>query len=100
MSRREFPKSVKVAAWERCGGHCEECDKQIANGAEYDHDREDYFDGSNTLENCRVLCIKCHKRKTKQRRPAVDKTRRILEKQAGLRSKRPFPQRVDPWGRK
>lgn len=86
MSRKEFSAKTKLAAWERAGHHCEECLVLIrpGNGPEYDHIIEDYYDGGNSLDNCKVLCIGCHKAKTKQRAPVLAKSRRLLKKQAGI----------------
>lgn len=93
--RREFSKKVKLAAWQRASGHCEEpsCGVKIilGNGPEYDHALEDYLSGEPTLENCVVLCLRCHKAKTKARRPEIDRTRAQFEKRIGLRkSSRPM----------
>lgn len=93
--RQEFPKSVKLAAWKRCGGICEcGCNQKIIGGmVEYDHILEDYLGGQPTLENCRVMRTKCHDAKTAERRPEIDKTRRTIEKNAGIRKPkgRPLP---------
>lgn len=85
--RDEFSKKTKLAAWDRCKGKCEECELKIISLPEYDHILEAYLGGDSTLENCRVLCRKCHARKTKSRRPALDKTRRLLEKRVNARPK-------------
>lgn len=94
--RAEFSKKTKLARFEFAKGHCEECGCKIVGSAEYDHDKEDYIGGDNSFENCRVLCGKCHKRKTRKNRPQIDKTRRIIEKRAGLRkSSRPMRKAPD-----
>lgn len=102
MNRREFSKATKLKAWERTQGRCEDCGcKIIAGQVEYDHVIEAYLGGGNTVSNCRVLCARCHVSKTAQRRPEVDKTRRLVEKQANVRSKRPMPgSRRSKWKRK
>ncbi len=95
--RREFPKKVKLAAWDRCGGKCDRCGNKIVagNGPEYNHRLPDYLGGEPTLENCEVLCIKpCHRTVTsEQDRPVIDKARRVMEKRIGVRSRksRPMP---------
>lgn len=86
MTRREFSKSVKLARFEHAQGHCEICGNKIITRAEYDHAQEDYIGGDNSFENCRCLCVKCHAVKTAKSRPAIDKTRRVFEKRAGVRS--------------
>jgi 5-methylcytosine-specific restriction protein A len=65
--RREFSKTVKRDAAARCGGKCEACGKRLRFGDyHYDHDLPDFLGGEPTLENCRVLCIVCHKAKTRK----------------------------------
>lgn len=65
--RREFPKAVKRDAAARSGGKCEGCGKRLGFGDyHYDHDLPDFLGGEPTLSNCRVLCITCHKAKTKE----------------------------------
>ena len=102
MARQEFSKAVKLAAWERCGGICEcGCGQKILT-AEYDHwPVPAAFGGGNDLENCRVLNKRCHRKITADVDvPKIAKAVRIIEKRAGLRkSKRPFPKRVNPWGK-
>jgi 5-methylcytosine-specific restriction endonuclease McrA len=86
VSRQEFPKSVKLAAWERCNGCCEcGCNRKIVDGAEYDHIVPAAVGGPATLENCRVLARACHRRKTDVDVPRIAKNVRIAEKRAGLR---------------
>jgi HNH endonuclease len=89
MTRAEFSKKTKEAALSRAGHKCECCHQKItqATGVEYDHIIEAYLTNDNSLENCRVLCAKCHRIKTQARRFEIDKTRRVYEKAMGLRSK-------------
>ena len=92
----EFPKSVKIAAWQRAGGRSEcGCGVKIiaGDGPEYDHIIEVALGGNNSLENCRVMRIRCHGSKTDERRPALDKARRGFEKRIGARPKKPWPKR-------
>ena len=95
MKRREFPKSVKLAAFQRCKGICEcGCGVKIicGDGPEFDHRIEDALDGAPTLENCVVMRKRCHKAKTRSRTPALTKTRAVSEKQIGARqTSRPMP---------
>ena len=99
MARAEFTKQTKLRRFEHAKGHCERCGNRILTSAEYDHDQEDYIGGANSFENCRCLCRRCHAEKTAENRPEIDRTRRIYEKRAGVRTKRKFPQMVNPWGR-
>lgn len=91
MSRREFSKATKLAAFERSGGRCEcGCNQPILGTPEYDHRLEDYVGGANDIENCMVMSKRCHRLKTDRNRPEIDKTRRIAEKRAGVRQGRGF----------
>lgn len=99
--RAEFSKATKLAAWERCNGHCESCGKKILTRAEYDHIIEDTLTHDNSLANCACLCQRCHAKKTAASRPAIDKTRRIIETRQGLRApKQKIAKRANPWGRR
>lgn len=82
--RREFAAKVKIAAWERSGGHCEECLARIIARPEYDHILPDALGGEPTLENCKVLCSKCHRIKTSEEDvPRIAKTKRTKRKAIG-----------------
>ncbi len=86
MTRREFPRSVKVAAFKRSGGYCEDCGQKLfAGNIEYDHGQADFFGGEPTLHNCRVICRGCHRSKTSASAPIMAKTRRQEAKNAGIR---------------
>jgi 5-methylcytosine-specific restriction protein A len=106
MKRREFPKAVRLSAWERSGGRCEACTVKIVggNGPHYDHVLPDALGGEPTLENCAVLCKTCHAVKTTDHdRPHIDKARRGHEKRIGARVKqsRPMPgSRASGWRRR
>lgn len=92
--RDEFPKSVKAEALARCGGICEcGCGLAIQGTPHYDHyPVPAAIGGTGTLDNCRVLDPKCHKRITDTKDiPAIAKTNRIREKRLGFReTKRGF----------
>lgn len=91
--RLEFPKSVKLAAWDRCKGRCEcGCGMKIIK-PEYDHyPVAASLGGSNELSNCRVLDVKCHRLITaKKDVPALSKSERIYEKRAGIRKPKGRP---------
>lgn len=101
---RAFPQSVKLAAWARSGGYCE-CGAHAIPlkiiSAEYDHYPVPHaYGGENTLDNCRVLDKRCHRKLTAEVDvPRIAKAARIEAKRAGLRKRRPFPKRIDPWGK-
>lgn len=95
MSRKEFTKSVKLAAWNRCNGICECCEMKITGRPEYDHELADGLGGDNSIDNCKVLCSKCHRAKTSNHDvPMIAKATRLKEKAAGIRKpKRKWPSR-------
>ncbi len=87
--RREFPAKIKAAAFERCGGHCEQCTAPIRYGAQYDHRVPDALGGEPTLTNCRVLCKTCHGLKTTQEDvPRIAKVKRVRGKHINANDKR------------
>lgn len=92
MSRREFSKQVKRDAFLRANGHCENaaCKGFLTLGKyHYDHDIPDGLGGEPILENCVVLCIACHKDKTTTKDvPAISKTKRIQDRQKGIKKPR------------
>lgn len=96
MSRAEFSKSTKAAAFHRCGGVCEcGCLQKIGVGdaVEYDHfPVPASMDGPSTIENCRVLIKKHHAERTFgdgiDSNTQIAKTTRLMEKRLGLRTKR------------
>lgn len=65
MTRLEFPRKIKSAAFARSGGKCEACGLPFKAGpAEYDHVLPAALGGEATLANCRALCRACHAEKT------------------------------------
>ena len=98
MSRSEFPVSVRKQAKERAGDNCEDCGSvfSASNPVNYDHDLPDNLGGGNSLENCVVLCLACHKLKTKtEDRPRIDKANRLRNKALGLTEAKPkWPSRT------
>ena len=78
MSRQEFPKAVKIAAFRRSEGRCEECTAKLFPGnVQYDHVIPDGLGGEPTLTNCMVLCRACHGLKTaKTDVPAIARAKR------------------------
>jgi 5-methylcytosine-specific restriction protein A len=67
--RKEFPSRVKKAALKRAGGKCEGegCPATLKEGQyHFDHVAADGLGGKPVLENCKVLCLPCHKAKTRE----------------------------------
>ena len=85
MNRREFTKAVKLAAWQRSQGRCEECTRKLFPGdIEYDHELPCGLGGDATLANCVVRCKSCHLAKTtKQDVPTIARARRKAAKNIG-----------------
>jgi 5-methylcytosine-specific restriction protein A len=65
--RREFPARVKKAALKRASGKCEACLQPLKLGEfHFDHVAADGLGGKPVLENCKTLCLPCHKAKTRE----------------------------------
>lgn len=96
-TRREFPAKVKVAAFKRCGGHCEGgCGARLYPGKyRYDHIIPDWMDGEPTLENCSVRCLNCDAPKTAADQTAIAKVKRMERLHLGAKA----PGRSLPCGR-
>ena len=106
MTRLEFSKQTKRRALARSGARCEavgraygfpagqRCSASLAYGVEFDHYPVRATDGgSNALENCVSVCIRCHRWKTTRHDlPQLAKGRRIRDKHRGIRETgRRFP---------
>ena len=92
MPRSEFTKRTKEDARKRANGFCEcGCGQPLKGRSEFDHKLEAYLGGTNDLDNCVVMSAKCHALKTAKRRPEIDKTCRISEKNAGVRKRKGRP---------
>lgn len=60
-----FSAKVEDDALKRAGGKCEYCGGQLKPGRyQFDHEKPKALGGDNSLENCKVACIKCHLTKT------------------------------------
>ena len=85
--RKEFPRSVKVAAIKRATVNnevfCEECGSLTKGRFEIDHVKEDFYGGEPVLENAKILCIPCHREKTSGSARGMAKTRRVEAKHVG-----------------
>lgn len=92
--RREFPKQVKRDAFLRANGKCEgrNCGARLTLGKyHYDHEIPDALGGEPVLENCKVLCVACHRVKTSHSDvPAIAKTKRIRDSHLGIKKRSTF----------
>lgn len=87
--RTEFSKAVRVAAFQRCKGRCEECGSLLRPGRfTYDHRNPDFMGGAPTLDNCQVLCWGCDKPKTAKDQGHIAKAKRRMAREAGVRKPR------------
>lgn len=119
--RKEFPASVKRAAFARCCQkapegvrnipgvpQCEGCGVELNPrvGIIYEHDDADGLGGSNTAENCKVHCGICAEIKTvTEDNPRMVKADRVAKAHYGLKKRRwkpmpgskdsPFKRRMD-----
>jgi 5-methylcytosine-specific restriction endonuclease McrA len=89
--RQEFPKRIKLAAFDRAGGKCELCGaKLFAGNIEYHHSKECTFGGEPTLENCVCACRGCHRAVTNRQAKVVAKSNRVRAKHLGIDKRRGF----------
>lgn len=96
MSRTEFSRKTKQAALQRSGIKCEasgtrygmeegqRCNCSLSLGVQYDHDVPDQLGGDNSLENCRAICVQCHKIKTRGDIQQIRKSDRQRDKRSGV----------------
>lgn len=90
--RKEFPQSVRKAAFIRCCKpdgipKCENCGNMLrAGNIEYEHLDADGLGGEPTLKNCGVWCaVPCSSKKTHgEDNPRMRKADRVLRKTFGL----------------
>ena len=96
---RFFSKGIKLDVFKREKGICQICGCKVLS-AEYDHIVPWAVSEDSSASNCQLACARCHRIKTSTIDvPAISKSQRIYEKRAGVRTKRKFPQRKDPWGK-
>lgn len=89
--RNEFSRKTKAQAFERSKGLCENkaCGIKLFPGKiAYDHVNPDWTSGDNSLENCEVLCLDCHKAKTALDQGDIAKVKRIRDKHIGAMKSR------------
>lgn len=104
MSRLEFTKATKRAAWERAAGECEcsrvpmlgrpqGCGAMLREGnVFYEHVTPDRIKADNSLGNCAVLSRDCWREKTsKYDLPTIAKSNRVRDRSRGIkRATRPM----------
>lgn len=95
MARTEFSRETRREALKRSGLKCEasgprygfsegqRCNCSLSLGAQFDHDIPDQLGGDASLENCRAICIACHKFKTRGDIQQIRKSDRQRDKATG-----------------
>lgn len=98
MDSRHFSRAIKRAAYTRSGGCCENSSCGIAlpagwGGIEYDHVIPWTISHDSSLDNCRMVCARCHLDKTLSAdRPIINKNRRLRDAAIGIkRASKPLP---------
>lgn len=90
MPRQEFSRKTKAARFLHCGSKCEGCGVKLTKTPHYDHDTPTgWLGGDNSFDNCRVLCVACHREKTAAEAPIKAKGDRIRDKLIGALTPRP-----------
>jgi hypothetical protein len=93
MPRAEFSPSTKRLAADRAKEHCEmiwngeRCNAPLRKGCyHYDHIDPDHFSKDNSLENCCVCCVPCHRLKTGLiDQPKIARSNRIRDRERGIK---------------
>jgi hypothetical protein len=100
MAKRqgEFSTKTKRERLKQSGGFCEaqgpeyglvrgaRCNADLGRGVEFDHYIALAIGGGADLDNCRAVCLQCHKHKTRTNDvPKAAKTKRQSDKSKGIR---------------
>lgn len=92
--RREFPRKVKVIAFNRCHGNCEICSNRLTSGhIIYDHKIPWEISRDSSVGNCQCLCSTCDAPKTAADQTTIAKSNRVRDRHIGARnpSRHPLP---------
>lgn len=99
MARAEFSRATRQDALKRSGLRCEasgirygleadqRCNCHLSLGVQFDHDVPDQLGGDNSLENCRAVCVACHRIKTRGDIKQIRKSDRQRDKHNGTYKK-------------
>lgn len=96
------PPRVRLRVFDSAGGRCHLCSRKIAAGEYWqcDHVIALVNGGNNSERNLGPACRNCCYRKTAEDVTEKSKVAAIRKKYLGLtKPKRPFPKRIDPWGK-
>lgn len=86
--RCEFSRTTKALAFQRANGKCEgeNCGARLTVGKyEYDHENPDGLTGDNSLGNCVVLCLACHRDKTRADVANIARAKRVQARHIGAK---------------
>ena len=92
--RREFPRKVKLIAFQRCHGKCEKCEVPLSVGHFiYDHIIAWELSRDSSVDNCQVVCSNCDAPKTAKDQTVIAKSNRVRDNHIGARnpSRHPLP---------
>jgi 5-methylcytosine-specific restriction protein A len=101
--RKEFSTRTKALAFQRANGKCDECGIRLQPGRiAYDHVVPDGLNGDTGIDNCAVLCVACHKQKTRGDVGNIAKAKRREARHIGAhKSRNPLPGgKLSKWKRK
>jgi 5-methylcytosine-specific restriction protein A len=83
-ARREFSRKTRAEVHLRAGGCCEACGAKLKVGeGEYDHILPNELGGEPTADNCRLICMVCHKAKTAEDIRRIRKADRQRDRHSG-----------------
>ena len=85
-----IPPRVRLRVWERGIGHCGECRRKIMAGEawEVDHLVPLILGGAHAESNLRIVCLWCHRLKTRMEQARKGKTAHVAKKHRGIRKRR------------
>lgn len=85
-----IPPRVRLRVWERGIGHCNECGRKIMAGEtwELDHKTALVNGGKHRETNLQIICLWCHRSKTRADIAIKSKTSRVRTKHLGIKRKR------------
>jgi 5-methylcytosine-specific restriction endonuclease McrA len=95
-----IPARVKLRVSERAEGKCKKCE-QPARPAQFDHAIPLILGGENRESNLQLLCVPCHKAKTKLDVKLKAKVSRVQKRHLGIKKPSRFAcSRASKWKKK
>ena len=96
------PPRVRVRTFDRCQGKCHRCRRKIRPGEKWtlEHLIALINGGKNCESNLTLTCAWCLPEKNAEDVALKSDTYGMRSKHLGVaKAKRPFPKRIDPWGK-